>query len=83
MMSVPTSIFSGSDVGDHWWLRLGRCGRSPALVKAASSDTTTVGRAGQSGAVDRTRDRVIDELWADDRAFIAVRPMAVPLVSSR
>jgi hypothetical protein len=32
------------------------------LAKAASSDTTTVGRAGQPGAVDRTRDRVIDEL---------------------
>jgi len=35
------------------------------------------------GAVDRTRNRVIDELWADDRAFIAVPPAAVPLVSSR
>jgi hypothetical protein len=41
--------------------RLRRCGRSPALLTAASSDTTTVVEP-NSRAVDGTRDRVFDEL---------------------
>jgi hypothetical protein len=47
IMSAPTSIFSGSDVGDHWRLKASPLAVDRRhLAKAASSDTTTVGRAG-------------------------------------
>jgi hypothetical protein len=57
-MLAPTSIFSGSDIGDHWRLKASPL-RSIAGIgqggigQGGSSDTTTVGRAGQSGAIGR------------------------------
>jgi hypothetical protein len=57
-MSAPTSIFSGSDIDDHWRLKASPL-RSIAGIgqggigQGGSSDTTTMGRAGQSGAIGR------------------------------
>jgi hypothetical protein len=62
--------------------RLRRCGRSQALVTAASSDTTTVvepdSRGGRSDAGSRVR-RVGGQIAERSSA---VRPAAVQLVSS-
>jgi hypothetical protein len=61
-MSAPTSIFIGSDVGDHWRLQA-----SPLRSIAGSGQGGFVrhdnrGSSRTVGAVDRTRNRVIDEL---------------------
>jgi hypothetical protein len=50
--------------------RLRRCGRSQALVTAASSDTTSRGRAGQSGRLIGRGIACSTSWWADGRAFI-------------
>ena len=50
--------------------RLRRCGRSPALVTADSSDTTNRGRAGQSGRSIGRGIACSTNWWADGRAFI-------------
>jgi hypothetical protein len=52
--------------------RLRRCGRWPALVTLASSDTATVVEP-HSRAVDRTRDRVFDELVAERSSAVQRR----------
>jgi hypothetical protein len=71
---------AGEDCGRY--SRLRRCGRSPALVTAASSDTTTVvepdSRGGRSDAGSRVR-RVGGQMAERSSA---VRPAAVQLVSS-
>jgi hypothetical protein len=81
-------------VGADLNLQRVRCRRSLAAPGFAARSIAGTGQGGfvrhdnrgssrTVGAVDRTRDRVFDELWADDRAFVAVPPAVVPLVSSR
>jgi hypothetical protein len=71
---------AGEDCGTY--SRLRRCGRSPALVTATSSDTTTVvepdSRGGRSDAGSRVR-RVGGQMAERSSA---IRPAAVQLESS-
>ena len=53
IMLAPTSIFSGSDIDDHWRLKASPLRSIAGIGQGGSSDTTTVGRAGQSGAIGR------------------------------
>ena len=48
-MSAPTSIFSGSDVGDHWRLKASPLRSIAGTGQGGFVRQTTAGRAKQSG----------------------------------
>jgi len=64
------SLLGGSMRTVGTYSRLRRCGRSPSLVTAASSDTTNRGRAGQSGRSIGRGIACSTSCWANGRAFI-------------
>jgi hypothetical protein len=62
MMSAPISIFSGSDVGGHWRLEASPLKSIAGIGHGWLRPTRQPWSSRTVGAVDRTRDRVFDDL---------------------